>query len=56
MSEYYLPSFLASREFWAQRDKERCLVEFDLEHPDRVPPTYPVALVNEILRGTGLDA
>ncbi|HXP62867.1 MAG TPA: hypothetical protein VN829_20370 [Dongiaceae bacterium] len=52
ISTFYLPRLLARPEFWNERAQERCLVEFDLDHPGRVPATYPAALLNELFWGT----
>jgi len=52
ISSSYLPRVIARPEFWKERAQERCLVEFDLEHPERVPATYPAALLTELFWGT----
>jgi hypothetical protein len=52
ISTFYLPRILSRPGFWKERAAERCLVEFDLEHPERVPATYPAALLTELFRGT----
>jgi hypothetical protein len=51
LSKYYLPRLRANGAFWKTRTEERCFAEFDLFQPDRVPATYPVKLIDEILRG-----
>jgi len=51
ISTFYLPRLLARPEFWKERAEERCLVEFDLDHPERVPATYPAALLTELFWG-----
>ncbi len=52
ISTFYLPRILSRPGFWKERAQERCLVEFDLEHPERVPATYPAALLTELFWGT----
>jgi hypothetical protein len=52
MSAFYLPRLTARPEFWKERAEQRCLVEFDLEHPERFPATYPAALFDELLWST----
>jgi hypothetical protein len=52
ISASYLPRLLARPEFWKDRSEERCLVEFDLQHPERFPATYPAALLRELFWGT----
>lgn len=51
VSASYLPRVLSRREFWKERAEERCLVEFDLEHPERLPATYPAALLKALFWG-----
>jgi hypothetical protein len=36
--------------FWDRREAERCLAEFDLTDPTKVPITYPAEFVDELLR------
>ncbi len=50
MPAAYLPRLLARPEFWAERAEQRCLVEFDLDHPERHPATYPAAAINELFQ------
>lgn len=45
----YLPKITSQPGFWEARAAERCPAEFDLEHPERVPASYPAALLDEIL-------
>ncbi len=47
----YSKKVMANPDFWAFRESERCFAEFDLFHPERVPATYPVELINDLLRG-----
>jgi hypothetical protein len=51
LSRYYLPRLGADAAFRKARAEERCLAEFDLFHPERVEATYPVELINDLLRG-----
>ena len=51
LSEYYLPRLCADTAFWKARAEERCFAEFDLFHPEKVPATYPVELIEDMLRG-----
>lgn len=47
----YLPR-LRQRPDYRQRRLERCCgAEFDLEHPERVPASFPTGLLDELLRG-----
>ena len=47
----YLPRF-RQRPDYRQRRLERCCeVEFDLEHPERVPASYPADLLEDLLKG-----
>ena len=36
--------------FWERRAADRCLAEFDLMDPTRVPISYPAELIDELLR------
>lgn len=51
ISAFYLPRVLGRPGFWKERAEERCVVEFDLEHPERVPATYPAARLRELFQG-----
>ena len=48
ISASYLPRMLNQPGFWERRGQDRCAVEFDLEHPQRVIATYPMALIDEL--------
>jgi hypothetical protein len=48
LSASLLPQLTKGPGFWERRAEDRCLVEFDLEHPGRVPATYPMALIDEL--------
>jgi hypothetical protein len=51
LCEYFLPEIMSRPGYFAQRVADRCLAEFDLDHPERVPATYPAQLIDEILSG-----
>jgi len=44
-----LPQILAQPLFWKERAERRCAAEFDLDHPERTPVTYPAELIDELL-------
>jgi len=48
MSAAFLPGLMNQPGFWERRAQDRCPVEFDLGHPERVPATYPMALIDEL--------
>jgi hypothetical protein len=45
----YLPKLRQRPDYRQSRLESRCDVEFDLEHPERVPATYPIAFLDELL-------
>jgi hypothetical protein len=53
LCEQLLPSILAQPDFWKQREAERCLAEFDLRDPSRVPISYPAEFIDELLATKG---
>ncbi len=46
----YLPKLRLRPDYRQRRLENCCEAEFDLEHPERVPATYPAELLEEILR------
>jgi hypothetical protein len=48
LSASFLPELMKKPGFWERRARDRCLAEFDLEHPERAAPTYPMALIDEL--------
>ena len=53
ISASYLPRFVARPEFWKERAEQRCLVEFDLDHPERAPGHYPAEFLERLFQGAG---
>lgn len=47
----YLPKLRQRPDYRQRRLENRCYVEFDLDHPDRAPASYPAELLDEILKG-----
>jgi hypothetical protein len=48
LCEYYLPQVLSRPGYQEDLARDRCHAEFDLDHPERVPVTYPKELIDEI--------
>jgi hypothetical protein len=48
--EHYLPIVMARPGFWERREADRCLAEFDLADPSRVPVSYPAEFIDGLLR------
>ena len=48
ISDFYAHKTSEGGADW-KRPQERCNVEFDLEHPNQTPPSYPSSLIDEIL-------
>lgn len=48
ISASFLPGLMNQPGFWERRAQDRCPVEFDLEHPERVTATYPMALIDQL--------
>ena len=46
----YLPQLKRKPNYHRARAQDGCLEEFNLEHPDQFKPTYPVALVDDLLK------
>jgi hypothetical protein len=46
----YLPRLRQRPDYRKRRLENCCEDEFDLEHPERVPASYPAELLEEILR------
>jgi hypothetical protein len=47
----YLPKLRQRGDYRQRRLENGCPIEFDLEHPERVPASYPVDLLDELLKG-----
>jgi hypothetical protein len=47
----YLPKLRARPDYRQRRLEDGCPAEFDLEHPERVPASYPVRFLDELLKG-----
>ena len=47
----YLPRLRQRPDYRERRLESCCDAEFDLYHPERVPATYPVDLLDELLKG-----
>jgi hypothetical protein len=45
-----LPRAMSRPDFWERRAQNRCPAEFDLEHPERVAPTYPADEIEALLQ------
>ena len=52
----YLPELRSRPDYLARRLSRSIDAEFDLEHPERVKATYPVKMLNELLKGVGMSA
>ncbi len=50
LCEHWLPILMARPSFWERREADRCLAEFDLADPSRVPVSYPAEFIDEMLR------
>ena len=46
-----LPEVMSRPGYRAEHLADRCLTEFDLDHPERVAATYPAELIDEIFSG-----
>jgi hypothetical protein len=49
ISDFFARKLYERSEVWKLRAKDGCDVEFDLEHPNNPPPTYPAELIDELL-------
>jgi hypothetical protein len=47
----FLPEVMSRPGYREARLADRCFAEFDLDHPERVPATYPAELIDEIFSG-----
>ena len=47
----YLPRLRQRADYRQGRLERCCEAEFDLHHPERVVPTYPADLLEELLKG-----
>lgn len=47
----YLPKLRQRSDYRQRRLENGCRAEFDLDHPERVPPCYPSDLLDELLKG-----
>jgi hypothetical protein len=47
----YLPKLRQRPDYRQRRLENRCYVEFDLNHPERAPASYPAELLDELLKG-----
>jgi hypothetical protein len=47
----YLPRLRQRPDYRQRRFASCCEAEFDLDHPERVPATYPAELLDELLKG-----
>jgi hypothetical protein len=47
----YLPRLRQRPDYRQRRLANCCEAEFDLDHPERVPATYPAKLLDELLKG-----
>src|SRR5215472_13123220 len=50
ISDVYVRKLCKRPGFWKFRAEDRCDIEFDLQHPERVLPSYPAELIDEVLR------
>jgi hypothetical protein len=49
ISDFYARKLYERPEFWKLRAEDGCDVEFNLQHPNNTPPTYPAELIDELL-------
>ena len=47
----YLPKLRQRPDYRRRRLEDGCAAEFDLEHPERVPASYPADFLDELFRG-----
>lgn len=47
----YLPKLRERLDYRQRRLENGCKAEFDLDHPERVPASYPMDLLDQLLKG-----
>jgi hypothetical protein len=50
-ASYLLPKLRQRPDYRQQRFENGCPIECDLQHPERVPASYPADLLDELLKG-----